>query len=123
MPPTPKIETKFQRVCMHDDRRFEDPRKVRTGELSDTDARNEVACLEIEETFRFEQLMGNIHRYEPAFRVFTWAWDWAFGEETNEDEIPLAVQMRMWEEHELRKELGVRSHNGGRGMKTYLKRA
>jgi hypothetical protein len=85
--------------------------RVRLGEMSDTNARNEVACLEIEEAFRFEQLMGNTYRYEPGFRVFTWAMDWAFSEEANNDEIPLAVQMRMWEEDGLRKmqEEGIRS--------------
>jgi hypothetical protein len=37
--------------------------------------------------------------------------DWAFSEETPDDEIPLAVQMRLWEEDELRKmqEEGIRS--------------
>jgi hypothetical protein len=85
--------------------------KVQTGEMSETDAQNEVACLEIEEAFRSEQLMGNTFTYEPAFRVFTWALDWAFDEATNDDEIPLAVQMRMWEEDEMRKmqEEGIRS--------------
>jgi hypothetical protein len=61
------------------------------GEMSETEARNEVACLEIEEAFRFEQLMGNVHRYEPGYRVFTWAMDWAFDEATNDDESPLAA--------------------------------
>jgi hypothetical protein len=54
--------------------------KVKMGEMSDTDARNEVAGLEIEEEFRFEQLMGNTYRYEVPFRLFTCAMDWAFGE-------------------------------------------
>jgi hypothetical protein len=70
-----------------------------------------VACLEIEEAFRFEQLMGNTVTFEPGYRVFTWAMDWAFDEARNEDEIPLAVQMRMWEEDEMLKmqEEGIRS--------------
>jgi hypothetical protein len=70
-----------------------------------------VACLEIEEAFRFEQLMGNTVTFEPGYRVFTWAMDWAFDEARNEDEIPLAVQMRLWEEDEMRKmrEEGIRS--------------
>jgi hypothetical protein len=72
--------------------------KVKTGELEENFARNEVGTLEIEEAYRFEQLVGNVDRYEPGFRVFTWAMDWAFGEETNDDEIPLAVQMSLWEE-------------------------
>jgi hypothetical protein len=85
--------------------------KVKTGELDENFARNEVGALAIEEAFRFEQLMGNVHRYEPGYRVFTWAMDWAFGEEANDDEIPLAVQMRLWEEDEARKmqEEGIRS--------------
>jgi hypothetical protein len=77
--------------------------KVMMRELDEYDARNEVASLEIEEAFRFEQLMGNTTTYEPGYRVFTWAMDWAFDEATNEDEIPLAVQMRLWEEDERRK--------------------
>jgi hypothetical protein len=80
--------------------------KVKMGEMDENDARNEVACLEMEDAFRFEQLMGNVVTVEPAFRVFTWAMDWAFYEATNEDEIPLAVQMRLWEEHEMRKMQG-----------------
>jgi hypothetical protein len=74
-------------------------------------ARNEVRALEIEEALRFEQLMGNTYRYDPGYRVFTWAMDWAFDEARNEDEIPLAVQMRLWEEDERRKmqEEGIRS--------------
>jgi hypothetical protein len=52
---------------------------VQTGEMSGTDAQNEVACLEVEEAFRFEQLMRDTFTYEPGFRVFTWALDWAFG--------------------------------------------
>jgi hypothetical protein len=85
--------------------------KVTMGELDEYEARNEVACLEIEEAFRFEQLMGNVVALEPAFRVFTWAMDWAFVESADEDEIPLAVQMRLWEEDERRKmqEEGFRS--------------
>jgi hypothetical protein len=85
--------------------------KVKMGEMDENDARNEVACLEIEEAFRFEQLMGSVVTVEPAFRVFTWAMDWAFDEATNEDEVPLAVQMRLWEEDEMRKmqEEGIRS--------------
>jgi hypothetical protein len=77
--------------------------RVKTGELNEDDARNEVAGLEIEEAFRFEQLMGNTVTFEPGYRVFTWALDWAFDEATNDEEIPLAVQMRMWEEDEMRK--------------------
>jgi hypothetical protein len=86
-------------------------RKVKAGEISETDARNEVACLEIEEAYRFEQLMGNVHTYEPPFRLFIWAMDWAFGEELNDSEVSLADQMRMWEQDELRKmrEEGIRS--------------
>jgi hypothetical protein len=78
--------------------------------MSDTDARNEAACLEIEEEFRFEQLMGNTHRYEVPFRLFTWAMDWAFGDEWNDGEVSLADQMRMWEQDELGKmqEEGIR---------------
>jgi hypothetical protein len=49
--------------------------------------------------------------------------DWAFDEEANDDEVPLAVQMRMWEEDERRKVFGVRSRNGGRGMIMSLMRA
>jgi hypothetical protein len=81
------------------------------GEMDENDARNEVACLKIEEAFRFEQLMGNTFTYEPGYMVFTWAMDWAFDEARNEDEIPLAVQMRLWEEDERRKmqEEGIRS--------------
>jgi hypothetical protein len=67
--------------------------------------------LEIEEAFRFEQLMGNVVTVERPSRVFTWAMDWAFVESTDEEEIPLAVQMRLWEEDERRKmmEEGTRS--------------
>jgi hypothetical protein len=85
--------------------------KVRMGEMSDTDARSELADLTFEEWFRLEQLMGTTTHIAPAFRVFTWALDLAFGEELNDGEIPLAVQMRMWEEGELRKmqEEGIRS--------------
>jgi hypothetical protein len=85
--------------------------KVKMEEMSDTDARNEVACPTIEEAFRFEQLMGNTFRYEVSFQLFSWEMDWAFDEVANEDEIQLAVQMRMWEEDELRKmqEEGFRS--------------
>jgi hypothetical protein len=85
--------------------------RVRTGEMSETDARNELVELSFEDWFRFEQFMGNTTRIEPAFRVFTWAMDWASGEETNDDEIPLAVQMKMWEEDELGKmqKDGIRS--------------
>jgi hypothetical protein len=68
---------------------------VQSGEMLVSDARNEVARLEIEEAFRFEQLMGNTFTYEFGFRLFTWAMDWAFDEATNDDEIPLAVQMRL----------------------------
>jgi hypothetical protein len=84
--------------------------KVGMGELDEYEARNVVACLEIEEAFRFEQLMGNVVTVEPAFRVFTWAMDWAFVESADEDEIPLAVQMRLWEEDERMKmqEEGIR---------------
>jgi hypothetical protein len=55
--------------------------------------------------------MGNTFHYEPGYRVLTWAMDWAFSEETDEEEIPLAVQMRLWEEDERRKmqEEGIRS--------------
>jgi hypothetical protein len=55
--------------------------------------------------------MGCVVTVEPAFRVFTWAMDWAFEESTSEEEIPLAVQMRLWEEDEKRKmqEEGIRS--------------
>jgi hypothetical protein len=85
--------------------------KVKMGESDENEARNEVACLEIEEAFRFEQLMGNVFTYEPGYRVFTWEMDWAFDEASNDDEIPLAVQMRLWEEDERRKmqEEGIRS--------------
>jgi hypothetical protein len=85
--------------------------KVGMGDLDEYEARNVVACLEIEEAFRFEQLMGNVVTLEPAFRVFTSAMDWAFVDSADEDEIPLAVQMRLWEEDEMRKmqEEGIRS--------------
>jgi hypothetical protein len=85
--------------------------KVKMGEMDENDARNEVACLKIEEAFRFEQLMGNTFTYEPGYRVFTWAMDWAFNEAINEELVPLAVQMRLWEEDEMRKmqEEGSRS--------------
>jgi hypothetical protein len=55
--------------------------------------------------------MGNTFTYEPGYRVFTWAMDLAFNEATNEEEIPLAMQMRLWEEDERRKmqEEGIRS--------------
>jgi hypothetical protein len=76
---------------------------VKLGEMSDTDARNEIACLTIEEAFRFEQLMGNVIRYETTFREFTWVMDWAFGEELLDGEISLAEKMGMWEQDELRK--------------------
>jgi hypothetical protein len=84
--------------------------RVKMGELDENDARNEVASLEIEKAFRFEQLMGNTFTYEPGYTVFTWAMDWAF-DEANDDEVPLAVQMRLWEEDEKRKmhEEGIRS--------------
>jgi hypothetical protein len=77
--------------------------RVQMGELDEYEARNEVACLEIEEAFRFEQLMGNTVTFEPGYRVFTWAMVWAFDVARNEDEIPLAVQMRLWEEDEMRR--------------------
>jgi hypothetical protein len=85
--------------------------KVALGEMADEDAQRELSFLSFEDWFRFEQLMGNTSRIEPTFRVFTWAMDWAFSEEANDDEIPLPVQMRMWEEDELRKmqEEGIRS--------------
>jgi hypothetical protein len=85
--------------------------KVKLGEMDDMDAQRELSDLSFEDWFRFEQLMGNTTRIEPAFRVFTWAIYWAFGEEMNDDEIPLAVQMRLWEEEERRKmqEEGIRS--------------
>jgi hypothetical protein len=94
---TPAVEECFVRVKMR--------------ELDEYDARNEVACLEIEQAFRFEQLMGNTVTFEPGYRVFTWALDWTFDEAMNEEEIPLAVQMRMWEEDEMRKmqEEGLRN--------------
>jgi hypothetical protein len=76
--------------------------KVKAGEMSDTDARNAVT-LEIEEAYRFEQLMGNVHPYETPFRLFTCAMDWEFGEELNDSEGSLADQMKMWEQDELRK--------------------
>jgi hypothetical protein len=78
-------------------------RKVRAGEMSESDARNEVACLEIEEAYRFEQLMGNTHTHETPFRLFVWEMDWAFGEEMNDSEVLLADQMRGWEQEQLRK--------------------
>jgi hypothetical protein len=80
-------------------------------EMSESDARNEVACLEIEEAYRFEQLAGNIHTSETPFRLFIWAMDWAFNEEINDSEVSLADQMRLWEQDELRKmqEEGIRS--------------
>jgi hypothetical protein len=55
--------------------------------------------------------MGNTVTFEPGYRVFTWALDWAFDEAMNEEEIPLAVLMKMWEEDEMRKmqEEGLRS--------------
>jgi hypothetical protein len=82
--------------------------RVKMGELDENDARNVVGALEIEEAFRFEQLMGNTFRYEPGHRVFTWALDLAFDVATNDDEIPLAVQMRLWEKDEMQ-EKGIRS--------------
>jgi hypothetical protein len=84
--------------------------KVQLGELDADDARHILVDLSFDDWFRFEQLMGNTLVVEPAFRVFTWAMDWAFDEAMN-DEIPLAVQMRLWEEDERRKmqEEGIRS--------------
>jgi hypothetical protein len=70
--------------------------------MSDTEARSAVACLEIEKALRFEQLMGFVHTYETPFRLFTWALDWAFGDELNDNEVSLADQMRLWERDELR---------------------
>jgi hypothetical protein len=75
------------------------------------DARHELVDLSFEYWFRFEQLMGNTMVIEPEYRMFTWALDLAFDEATNDDEVPLAVQMRLWEEDEMRKmqEEGIRS--------------
>jgi hypothetical protein len=47
--------------------------------------------------------MGYTQTYETPLMLFTWALDWAFGEELNEGEVSLADQMRMWEQDELRK--------------------
>jgi hypothetical protein len=44
-----------------------------------------------------------LRTYETPFRLFTWALDWAFGEELNDNEVSLADQMRLWEQDELRK--------------------
>jgi hypothetical protein len=77
--------------------------KVKAGEMTSTEARNAMPCLEIGEAFRFEQLMGFVHTYETPFRLFTWAMDWAFGEERNDGEVSLADQMKMWEQDKLRK--------------------
>jgi hypothetical protein len=47
--------------------------------------------------------MGYTWAYETPFRLFTWAMDWAFGEELSDSEVSLPDQMKMWEQDELRK--------------------
>jgi hypothetical protein len=75
--------------------------KVRVGEMTRTEARN-LLDIEIEEAFRFEQLMRFTQTRETPFRLFTWALDWAFGEDQNERKVSMAEQMRLWEQDELR---------------------
>jgi hypothetical protein len=86
--------------------------------MTRVEARN-IWDTNIEEAFRFEQLMGYTPTYETPFRLFTWALDWAFGEELNDGEISLSDQMRMWERDELRifrKRGWVGSRKGRQGL-------
>jgi hypothetical protein len=63
--------------------------ETKAGEMTRTKARN-ILDVEIEEAFQYEPLMGFVHTYEAPFRLFTWALDWAFGEDQNESEVSLA---------------------------------
>jgi hypothetical protein len=69
--------------------------------MTTTEARNALIDVEIEEAFQAEQWTGFTQTNELPCQAFTWALDWAF--ERDEHENPLAEQMKLWEQNELRK--------------------
>jgi hypothetical protein len=69
---------------------------VRAGRISLADARNAAVDLEIEEMRRMEVILGFVQVYPRNI-------DWDLIPEEEEEDIPLAEQMRLWEQDEREK--------------------
>jgi hypothetical protein len=70
--------------------------QVRAREMSITEVRDELT--DIEEAYKFEQMMGNVFEYGHELDL---DWELDFAQSREEEDIPLAVTMRLWEQGEL----------------------